>query len=705
MSESSPILFRGRLSVFVSGFTMLMVQVVFLREFSSLYFANELIVGVFLSFWMLFTGTGAFVVRFFKIFRWNYAGIFPLLSGVTALLALWLLYAAKEWLVPGGTIAGLSDWLLTVALVTFIFCFPSGMIFTWFSAVLSNFSGSRQTGSVYIAEQAGSLMAGVLFYMVSSFWFNAFTTLTFLLGVNYFMALYLFMPIRCRISRGLALIGLFLLFALWFVPQYRIAREMVTKKSLSGTFFSPYGSIDILDNKGGPDFFEKGHFVSGELQSQEREELIHPALLLHDSPRHILLINVDPGLIPEALKYDSLEVDFVSSDMARIHMEQSIVEYLGKADDRVEFIHDDPIRFLKSQPALVYDVVLIGGSIPYNLEATRFYTSVFFELVSGKLKSDGLMVTGGMAYIPACSENRRDILRVLGQTISKVFPYMEIWVGKKVFFIASKKRLEANWWQKHPKVIRENKFVREEYLPDSVLKEQGAYIKDLLRGKVAENTLIHPVLFQLALHDMSEFWDVDFYWFVVVLGLIFVFGLLFFRESAKGVFLAGFVLGGMQVDLLLMWQLVMGDLYKATGLLFSLFMAGLAIGAWLGRQNILFFKPRFFPVLLIVLSVLAISSMPVLDTIGSIWLFPVIALMLILSFSIVGGGVFVSGLSLHHGSIERTASFIYVADVVGGALGSFLAAIFFVPFTGLVNTGYLFGMAVLVGGLLMIRKL
>jgi hypothetical protein len=315
------------------------------------------------------------------------------------------------------------------------------------------------------------------------------------------------------------------------------------------------------------------------------------------------------------------------------------------------------------------------------------------------------MVTGGMAYIPACSENRRDILRVLGQTISKVFPYMEIWVGKKVFFIASKKRLEANWWQKHPKVTRENKFVREEYLPDSVLKEQGAYIKDLLRGKVAENTLIHPVLFQLALHDMSEFWDVDFYWFVIVLGLIFVFGLLFFRESAKGVFLAGFVLGGMQVDLLLMWQLVMGDLYKATGLLFSLFMAGLAIGAWLGRQNILFFKPRFFPVLLIVLSVLAISSMPVLDTIGSIWLFPVIALMLILSFSIVGGGVFVSGLSLHHGSIERTASFIYVADVVGGALGSFLAAIFFVPFTGLVNTGYLFGMAVLVGGLLMIRKL
>jgi hypothetical protein len=93
-----------------------------------------------------------------------------------------------------------------------------------------------------------------------------------------------------------------------------------------------------------------------------------------------------------------------------------------------------------------------------------------------------------------------------------------------------------------------------------VLKEQIAFIEDLLYKRVAENTVFHPVLFQLALHDISEFWDVDFYWFVIGFGVVFVLGLLLFRESAKGVFLAGFVLGGMQVVLLLMWQLVMGDL-------------------------------------------------------------------------------------------------------------------------------------------------
>jgi hypothetical protein len=134
-------------------------------------------------------------------------------------------------------------------------------------------------------------------------------------------------------------------------------------------------------------------------------------------------------------------------------------------------------------------------------------------------------------------------------------------------------------------------------------------------------------------------------------------------------------------------------------------MAGLAIGSWLGRQNLLFFKLCFFLFLLVVLSALCILSMPVLDIIGSSWIFPLVVLILILAFSIVGGGVFVSGLFLIRGSIERTASFIYVADVLGGSLGPFFSAIFFVPFTGLVNTGYLFGMVIFIGGLLMARKL
>lgn len=704
-NESSLFLLKGRLAVFVSGFTMLMVQVVLLRELSSLYAVNELIVGVFLSFWMLFAGLGAFVARFFNGFRWQHSGLFPLISGITSLMALWWLYLAKEWLLPVGVAPGLSHWLMITAIVTFIFCFPTGMMFTWFSAALSNQSGSRETEGVYMSEQAGSLLAGIFFYLLASFWVNAFTTLSFLVVLNYLTGLYLFSPIRKLLIRVLSLVGLFLLVTMWFVPQYKTAREMVLNKPLGHTFFSPHGTVDVVERDGEIDFFKNGDFVSGANVSQKTEELLHPALLSHPSPRNLLLVNVDVGLIPEALKYDSLSVDFISPDNARIQLEKELLEHSEGTLKRVDFIESDPVNFLKHHASGKYDVVLIGGGIPYNLESTRFYTDNFFRLIVHKLNSDGFLVTGGIDYSPVWSEHRREILMVMHETMEEIFPFIKVWAGEKVFFIGSRRQISQNWWKNHPGVVMQNDFVNPDYFPDYLLAQQVAQVKELLKANALKNTRVRPVLFQLALHDMGEFWDVDFYWFGIVLGAMLLIGLVLFRESAKGVFLAGIVLGGMQVTLLLFWQLVMGDLFRATGLLFSLFMAGLAAGAWMGRRKIWFFNPRYFPVLLIILSVLAVSAIPVLDTIGHRWLFPLVTMGFVLGFSIVGGAIFVSGLSLRAGSVEKTASVIYAADVAGGALGSFLTAIFFVPYTGMVNTGYLLGMAVLMAGLLMVKRL
>ena len=187
---------KGRLAVFVSGFTMLMVQVILLREFTSLYSVNELIVGIFLSFWMLFAGAGAFTARYFGKFHWSYAGLFPLISGVSAYVALWFLYLLKGWMVPDGVAPHLSQWLLTTGLVTFVFCFPSGMLFTWFAGLLSDVMGTRQTESVYIAEQLGSLLSGLLFSVAALLWLDAFTVISFLLLINFLVAIVLFSPIK-----------------------------------------------------------------------------------------------------------------------------------------------------------------------------------------------------------------------------------------------------------------------------------------------------------------------------------------------------------------------------------------------------------------------------------------------------------------------------------------------------------------------------
>lgn len=697
-------LLKGRWAIFVSGFSMLMVQVVLLRELTSLFVVNELIVGVFLSFWMLFTGGGALTARFFRGFRWRHAGLFPLISGITALFSLWTIYFAKLWVVADGA-PGISDWLLATVLVTFVFCFPTGMMFTWFSTALSNNYGERHTERVYISEQWGSLLAGVLFYLTPVIWLNAFSALTLVVILNFLTALFLFAPVRKGMYRSLAYAGVLLVLVLWFSPQYHAAREMISEgRQITKTFFSPHGSINVIGGGEDREYFGDGRFFSGGLMPEKREELLHPALMLHPAPKRILLINAKPGLVGEALKYDSLEVEFISPDKALVALEKEFLEVSGHSLKRVTFIDEDPLRFLKKSGEKSYDVVLLGGGIPYNLASTRFYTTDFFELIAANLAPEGLMVTGGVDYSESLSKPRLDILRVLDETVGAVFPWRRIWAGNKVFLVASREKISGGWWDYHAQALRQNKFIRDGVFPDEQLKKQIAEIENLLDVEASKNTRVRPVLFQLALSDMSNFWDIELYWFAVVVGVLLLAGLIFFRESARGVFLTGMVLGGMQVVLLLHWQLIMGNLFRATGLLFSFFMAGLAIGAMLGHRNVLFFKARYFPVLLIMLSVLVISAVPLLDTIGHSWFFPLAVLLFVFAFSVLGGAVFVAGISLFSGSVQKGAAVVYGADVAGGAIGSFLAAIFLVPYSGLINAGYLMGVAVLIGGLLLLKR-
>ncbi|MGQ1890876.1 spermine synthase [Thermophagus sp. OGC60D27] len=695
---------QGRVAVFVSGFTMIMVQVLLLRELTSLFAVNELIVGVFLSFWMLFAGAGAFTARYFKSFQWRYSGLFPLLTGVSAYLSLWVLYLSKAWLVPVDVAPGLGEWLVIAAVITFVFCFPAGMMFTWFSASLSQISQMRQTESVYVSEQLGSLIAGLLFSLGAGLWLDAFAVISFLLLINFLVFLFLIPPVKRVVYRVILFVSVLVIALMVFSPQYNYAREKVLGTPVRKTFFSPYGSIDVLGKEKTVDFFGKGHFFAGQLQAENREERLHPALLLHPHPQRLLLINVGPGLLSEALKYESLQIDFLSSDKACIDVEKTLLATRDDKVARVRFIPDDPVRYLNKKSAEGYDVVLVGGGIPKDLASTRFLTIDFFSALKRHMNDGGLLVAGGMDYHSFGSGPVETILNSLEETLGAVLPYIRIWAGEKIYFVASDSEVRAGWWDYHPKVVAQNSFVNEDHFPSETLEKRIRPIATALSGDGQVNTRIKPVLFRMALHDMENFLNVKMTWLALVLGIMVLVGLLVFRRSSRGVFMSGIVLGGMQVVILLFWQLVMGDLYRATGVLFSVFMGGLALGGVLGKKQFFFFRERYFPVMLVAMGLLSEIAIPILDRLANLMIFPFMVFVFGFLLALLGGGIFVVGLSMCRGRIESNAAITYGADVAGGALGSFLTAIFLVPFSGLVNTGYLLGMGLLIGGLLLIKK-
>ena len=55
-----------KLSIFTIGFTTLVAQIIFLRDFISVYNGNELIVGIILANWMFTTAIGAYLGKFIK---------------------------------------------------------------------------------------------------------------------------------------------------------------------------------------------------------------------------------------------------------------------------------------------------------------------------------------------------------------------------------------------------------------------------------------------------------------------------------------------------------------------------------------------------------------------------------------------------------------------------------------------------------------
>ena len=66
-------------SVFISGYFAVIIQCLLVREFLSVFFGNELVLGILFSVWLLCTGVGSFWGT--KKGRWHSMVIVSLLTG------------------------------------------------------------------------------------------------------------------------------------------------------------------------------------------------------------------------------------------------------------------------------------------------------------------------------------------------------------------------------------------------------------------------------------------------------------------------------------------------------------------------------------------------------------------------------------------------------------------------------------------------
>jgi spermidine synthase len=487
--------------------------------------------------------------------------------------------------------------------------------------------------------------------------------------------------------------------------------------------------------------YENGSILANAPDPAAAEEAVDYALLEHPAPRRVLLIGGGVnGSVAEALKHPTVEsLDYVELDPALIAMAeryfpaQTAVFRSGSslADPRVHLHLLDGRRFL-SETREKFDVIIVDAPDPQTAQLNRFYTLEFFRLTRAHLAPGGLVAVELRSSEEIISPDLAAFLRSIRGTLGRVFPYQAAIPGETIHFFGA---VAPGVLTQDPRVLvarlRERhlhtQYVSEYFIPYRMTPDRMEQVETDLapRATTPVNRDFTPVAYAFDV----VLWSAQFKssyaarfdtWFRLAervpfgkiaggLGLtlliaVALFALLPGRErrerAAAGACVAatGFTLMALQIFLLLGFQAVYGYVYTELAILIGLFMAGIALGSWLGMRRHGPSGGWTLTVTQLSIAVacpallLAVSGIGDVSSHAAAWLavqivFPALAALA----GALGGFQFVTAAGIFLGGSGASArlGLLYAIDLLGGCAGALALSTFLIPVFGFWRTAWL----------------
>ena len=266
-----------RAGLFGLGFISISTQIYMLRESYIVFYGNELILGIMLSAWMLLTGAGAWLGRYFKRVSGpsGFVLFLMLLLSVLPVLMLVKLNLYRALVLPTGALAGISDVVYAAFLVQLPFCLVNGFLFS----ALSNMLG--KAGTAYSIEAAGSLAAGALVNFILLWLFSSWLSILLLTGLYLITVVLFSFHCRRKVMPWLTFLISAVLLILFAKTDLReismksmyLAQVVIEEKE------TPYSQIIVTTHEGQLNFYENGlmMFSSGDVINNE--ENVHYAMV------------------------------------------------------------------------------------------------------------------------------------------------------------------------------------------------------------------------------------------------------------------------------------------------------------------------------------------------------------------------------------------------------------------------------------------
>jgi spermidine synthase len=586
------------------GLVSILGQVALLRELNVASYGVELIYILGMGGWLLGTAVGAMFGRRAYVPRADRVGLLLLGAGFLLPADVAFIRAARTLFagVPGAYLP-FPLQLLVLTLAVFPVGLVLGLLFQW--AAKRFVSGGRTVALAYAIESAGGLLGGLV------------ATLSLRAGLQNFVLVVLcaLFATACVLfvggprNRRLFLSGVLLaggwIVLLWQSPAADRRLTALDHPNHVASRDTPYGRVTVTALAGQVSVFENDE-LSFETEGTAAEEFVHLAALQHPDPKRVLLLGGGiEGVAKEIRQHHPTEIDYVELNgrMLQVVLPLLPEEIRGSlSDGRVHVRIGDPRRFLQSCGS--YDLILVRMPEPSSGQTNRFYTREFFAQCSRRLEAGGILAftlrSAENLWTPQLARRTASIYCAL----ESVFPEVLVLPGTTNTVIASHRPLLRD-----PEVLAtrlrdrgiEARLVTPAYLRYVYTNDRLPEIAGILEtSRAPMNSDARPVCYQFAtLLWLSKFFPV-LAWLdlasvdnavggrAALLGLaLAVFAVAFLlcrrREGSRRVALvamAGFLGMILETTLILTYQTSRGVLYQDIGLLFTVFMGGLAVGAF-----------------------------------------------------------------------------------------------------------------------------
>ena len=695
-----------KVAAFLLGTTSIMAQVILLREFLSVFSGNELMIGLVMANWMILTALGAWLGRFPLRFRSSFSVVATgfLLLSVLPFTTAFLINFLKNIVFPVGALIGVFQIFFSSLILLTPFCLIGGFLFTFIAKSFSEVRRQNETGAIYgfesVGSVAGGLLSGLLFVSVLS----SFESLLVLCILNSVILFFISLQNKKKyiVWMPLAVAGAAFIL-LFFHPERRIRSFLYPNQQIEVSKDSPHGNIVITRHEKMRSVYLNNNLLFDSENFMLNEEAVHFAMLQHANPTKVLLVSGGlSGQIAELKKYKTERIDYVEDNRWLLPLMKDSLAKI--TDERISVQATDPLRFIRRSQQK-YDVAILNLLNPSTMQANRFFTLEFYQLLKQKLSADGVLSFGISSPPNYLNQEAVDLNSTLFVTLKKVFQHVLILPGEQNHFLASDAPLTSDIAERVRAKGIETRYVNSYYIDDALLKSRSETILSALDTRVQPNQNLKPVsYFQQLAYWLSQF--KSSYWLVGLgAAALFLFFFLSGNTASRTMFVTGFSASGLEILLLFGLQVFFGNIYLLTSFVFAGFMLGLGLGSFYGKQ---FQEKNLLPLVQLVIAVFAAITGLSLFSGGMAQLPEAIVYALFLLATVFIGGLtgfqFSQSSQIQRGDFAETSGKTYSFDLIGSAFGALAVSIFLVPKLGIVGSAFCIAVINVVLGFWLILK-